>query len=74
MPTPTPDQVRKYFETRVGQKLDAGRQITRCPLHIDTAQNLSLDLEDGRWWCQGEIRGDSRVTFAKISLMISMNL
>jgi hypothetical protein len=54
VPAPTPDQIRKYFETRLGQRFDAERrQITRCPLHMDTAQSLFLDLEDGAWICNG---------------------
>jgi hypothetical protein len=53
MPAPTPDQIRKYFETRLGQRFDAKRrQITVCPLHLDTSQSLFLDLEDGNWICQ----------------------
>lgn len=53
MAAPTPDQVRKYFETRLKQQFDAERrQFTRCPLHLDTSQSLFLDLEDGMWMCQ----------------------
>jgi hypothetical protein len=54
VPTPTQDQIRKYFETRLTQRFDGERrQITVCPLHLDTSKSLLLDLEDGSWICQG---------------------
>lgn len=54
MPAPTPDQIRKYFELRLGQRFDAERrQITVCPLHLDTTKSLFVDLGDGNWLCQG---------------------
>ena len=47
----TPDQSRKYFESRLsGQRLD-GRRNAKCPLHNDRTASLSVNLEKGVWKC-----------------------
>jgi AAA domain/CHC2 zinc finger len=47
------DQNRKYYEYRLDQKLNTHReQMVRCVFHGDKHASMSVNLEDGVWFCQ----------------------
>jgi 5S rRNA maturation endonuclease (ribonuclease M5) len=47
------EQYRLYYETRLGQKLDADKtqQDVNCLFHSDGTPSMSLKLERGLWFC-----------------------
>ncbi len=51
--TPTFDQSRRYFESRLhGQRIGSRREASvKCPFHDDGTASLSINLERGIWRC-----------------------
>jgi putative DNA primase/helicase len=59
----TPEQIRKYFESRLpGQRLEPRRNV-RCPFHDDRTASLSLNLDKGLFNCHANCGSGGLVDF-----------
>jgi DNA primase len=65
MTTPKPDQIRRYFESRLqGQQLGFTAEVkVRCPFHDDQTPSMSLNLEKGVWKCHAGCGGGGLLDF-----------
>lgn len=49
----SPDQIRAYFESRLGTIRPSWSSIiAKCPLHADAGLSLWIDLFSGAWHCE----------------------
>ena len=49
---PTFDESRRYFETRLGSSLPARKEVNiKCRFHDDLTASMSVNLEQGTWFC-----------------------
>ncbi len=62
----TPESTQKYFESRLGRALPAGKNIAvRCPFHQDKSPSLSIDATKGVWHCHAGCGSGGVVEFEK---------
>ena len=61
----TPEQARKYYETRMGGEIrrSGASYMGRCPFHDDTTPSMSFNFEKGVWHCHTEHIGGGMVDF-----------
>jgi hypothetical protein len=64
--SPTFDQSRTYFESRLGVSLPARKEVSgKCPFHDDRKASLSVNLEQGTWFCHAGDGGGGLLDFER---------